>query len=142
VNVHQFTKLFSKHLEWWPMETEEQQVKLFNWFDKDKSGLTSFVEYTIGLNVVKHGVLLQLQKFAFDMHSVEGVLNQKSCMEAIATVHSLVQSQQTQMSTQTVADNSEDVKKTWTDLADDPEKQQKIEFSTFQKLSHVTARKV
>src|SRR4051812_39557188 len=33
VNIHQFAKLFSKHVEWWPLQTEEQKEKIFGWFD-------------------------------------------------------------------------------------------------------------
>jgi len=144
VNIHQFTKLFSKHVAWWPLTTDQQKENMFTWFDKDKNGLVSFVEYITGLNIIKNGVLLQLQKFAFDLHSSGGVLNEKACMEAIAAVHALLQNQQAQKAStsQTGTDNTEDVKLAWKELADNPEKQHHIDFQTFQRLSAISTRKV
>jgi len=164
INMIQFAKLFSNHVEWWNSLYSGQEERVFKLLDKNGNGVVSFVDYIIGLNVIKHGVLLQLQKFAFDLYSTDGILNQNSCTMAIATVHALIQQQQQltkKLSSQSQSistsaspsssnasvptfaslNDTEEVKRTWAELADDPEKQTKIDFQTFQRLTHVIPRK-
>jgi len=139
VNFVQFAKLTVMHSQyWWPFNSRGKEQNIFGFFDRDANGQLSFVEYVVALNLIKNGMLLQLQKIVFDVFSSGGHINGDTCTGAIATLHALLQIQ----SKFVQVANSEDMRQAYTELAEDPEKQERIDFETFQRLTHMVAKKV